>query len=293
MSKKGLPILFVLIGASSYGFLSSVIKIAYTSGWNDQQISVSQMFMGMLLMWVVLLFQPKAWSNPLKGPWIRLSIIGIFGLALCTILYNASLSEMDASLSIVLLFQFTWITVLLDCFMNRRLPKRKQLAAVVFIMGGTLLSVNIFESDWSRFSLWGVICGLGAALAYSLFLFLTGRIQTTMHPIMKSAIMLTASMPILFILYPPSNFFANSGTASLAMWGILLGILGQVIPTLTFNFGIPRIGSSLSATLGSIELPVALISAYFLLGESVQGIQWFGMLLIMAGILTAEQEAAS
>ncbi|WP_127586827.1 EamA family transporter [Paenibacillus koleovorans] len=60
--------------------------------------------------------------------------------------------------------------------------------------------------------------------------------------------------------------------------------LGQVIPTITFNIGIPRIGSSLSAMLASVELPVATVGAWLQLDESIGALQWTGMLLILCGI---------
>ena len=49
---------------------------------------------------------------------------------------------------------------------------------------------------------------------------------------------------------------------------------------MSFNIGIPRIGSTLAAMLGSVELPVAVIAAYLLIGEPVDGLQWVGMGLI-------------
>jgi drug/metabolite transporter (DMT)-like permease len=36
--------------------------------------------------------------------------------------------------------------------------------------------------------------------------------------------------------------------------------------------------------LGSLELPVGLLGALLIVGESVLTVQWFGMMLIMVGI---------
>ncbi|MNI40701.1 EamA-like transporter family protein [compost metagenome] len=68
-------------------------------------------------------------------------------------------------------------------------------------------------------------------------------------------------------------------------------MLGQVIPTVAFNIGIPRIGSSVAAMLGSIELPAAVIAAFFLLGEAVVWIQWLGMGCILVGIVISEKKS--
>ena len=122
--------------------------------------------------------------------------------------------------------------------------------------------------------------GLLSALTYSIFLFFTGQVVSTLPPLMNSAIMLTAAMPVIYILYPPTVFVDENGSM-LMLWGLLLGFLGQVVPTVTFNIGIPRIGSALAAMLGSVELPVAVLLLICLLESRLAGLQWVGMALIL------------
>jgi drug/metabolite transporter (DMT)-like permease len=284
---RWIAMVLILLGAASYGLLSPLIKLAYDAGWNEGEISASQMTMGMVITWVLVLMSRNSWSNPFNGPWIRLSIVGIIGLGMTTILYNTTLAELDASLAIVLLFQFTWMTVVLDSIVNKRWPSRVQMLAVLIVVAGTLFAVNIFAADWSQISVKGIIFGLASGFSYSLFLFLTGRIQHPMDSLMKSAIMLTAAIIPIYLIYPPHPNLVN-GVGSLILWGLLLGVLGQVIPTLFFNIGIPRVGSSVAALLGSMELPVGLLGALFIVGESVLTVQWLGMLLILIGIGVSE-----
>ncbi|TXK79127.1 DMT family transporter [Paenibacillus sp. N3.4] len=236
---------------------------------------------------VVNTFHKKSWVNPFKGPWIKLGLIGIFGLSLTTVFYNLALQQLNASISIILLFQFTWITIAMDCIVKRRAPKKAEGAAIVIIMLGTLLAVNIFEIDWHQMSASGIVYGFLSALTYGLFLFCTGQVVSKLPPLMNSAIMLTAAMPVMYILYPPTVFVGEHG-GSLLLWGLLLGFLGQVVPTVAFNIGIPRVGSTLAAMLGSVELPVAVIAAYLLIGEPVSGLQWVGMGFILGGIIISE-----
>ncbi|WP_281884124.1 DMT family transporter [Paenibacillus sp. YYML68] len=286
--------LLVLGGAASFGLMSTVVKLAYGTGLSGTQVTTSQLTFGALLMWLLIAFVPAARSKPWKGPWLRLCAIGVFGLALSTVLYNEALSVMDASMAIVVLFQFTWITVVMEAIASRTWPKPNRLIAVAVILVGTWLSVNGPSADWSSFSMYGLLCGLGAAVTYALFLFGTGTLKTTMHPFMQAAVMLTSALPFLYILFPPSGLLqTGSSFVQLVVWGIALGLLGQVIPTAAYMTGIPKLGSSLAATLASMELPVAIISAYFLLQETVQGVQWFGMLAILAGIAIAERGASS
>ncbi|MDF2718589.1 MAG: EamA family transporter [Paenibacillus sp.] len=286
-ASRWIAVVLVLLGASSYGLLSPFIKMAYERGFSDVQVSASQITMGTAILWLLVLLNRKSWANPFRHPWIRLSLIGIFGLALTTFFYNNTLSKLDASLSIVLLFQFTWITILMECLYTRTRPSRNQIIAVVFVLAGTMLAVNLSSDNLETIQPFGVLLGLLSACTYSLFLFAAGKVRTTLHASMKSAVMLTASLPVLYIVYPPHTVFSANIEALLG-WGVLLGMLGSVLPTLFFNMGIPKIGSSLSAMLASMELPVALTGAFFILDERVLPSQWIGMMLILLGIVVSE-----
>lgn len=291
---KWFSVLLILIGASSYGLLSPLIKLAFADGFHDGEISSAQTTLGALVMWLLVLVTPSARQNPFKGPWIKLAFIGMVGLALTTIFYNKALSELDASLSIVLLFQFTWITILMECLVRKKWPTAYQYGAVLIVLLGTVLSVNLLGAELSAISLKGILFGLASAVTYSSFLFLTGRVDSPQHPILKSAWMVTASLIPIYVFFPPVFLFEGGmHSAGLWMWGLGLGIVGQVVPTVTFTIGIPRTGASLAAMLGAMELPVAVIGAFLILGEQVTPVQWFGMLLIMGGVLVSELRSAA
>jgi drug/metabolite transporter (DMT)-like permease len=283
-------VLLVLLGATCYGFLSPLIKLAFGMGYTDIQVSVSQITMGTLLLWLGVAVRPKLWSNPFREPWWQLSLVGIFGLVLTTLLLNKSLQLLDASLALIMLFQFTWITMVLDLLVNRRRPSKFQVIAAMVILSGTLCAVGLSKDTLESINPIGIALGFASACTYSLFLFFTGRIQTQLHPLMKSAVMVTAALPIVYILYPPVDVFSE-GTGLLLLWGLILGTLGQMLPLLFFNIGIPRLGSTLSSILASMELPVGMIAAWLILGELISPVQWVGMLLILIGVVIAERKS--
>lgn len=159
----------------------------------------------------------------------------------------------------------------------------------MIVMLGTVLSVNLLGADWSRFSTAGLLFGLASAFTYSLFLFAAGKVESDLHPFLKSAWMLTAGLVFIYLFYPPQLLLSENGNSgSLLLWGLLLGFVGQVVPTVAFIVGIPRTGAALAAMLGAMELPVAVIGAYVLVGEQVSMIQWLGMVLILAGVVVSE-----
>ncbi|TFE19610.1 EamA family transporter [Cohnella luojiensis] len=293
-SKKPLlAISLVLIGATGYGLVAAVFKLAITDGWSVTELTLYQVMSGTSLLWLALGMtrigkRGSSLSNTWQS-WLRLVVIGVIGLSLTTLFYNEALSRLDASLAIVLLFQFTWITILLESIRKRAWPTRPEWLAIVCIAIGTVMAVGLLEQDISRLDGWGVLLGLLSAVTYSLFFFLSGFLSHRLDPIAKSAVMSTASLAFILLLHAPAAF-TISFDGELARWGLLLGFLGTAFPFFCFNYGIPKIGSGLAALLGSMELPAAVIAAFVFLGEPLTLWQGAGIALIIAGIMAAQRK---
>jgi len=57
---------------------------------------------------------------------------------------------------------------------------------------------------------------------------------------------------------------------------------------LLFMQGLPRTGRRVGTILASLELPVSVVAAAYLLGTAVAPIQWAGIALILAGIALSQ-----
>ncbi|GLX68573.1 DMT family transporter [Paenibacillus glycanilyticus] len=284
-------VIMVIIAAACYGMMTPLLKLAYDQDYSFQQITVHQAGMGTALLWLLVAIRRGSWGRhafSLKH-WGMLAVTGIFGLSLTTICYNQTLERLDASFSIVLLFQFMWITIFLESLWNRKWPTKWQWTAIAMAMAGTVLAAGLLQNKLANLNWTGVGLGLASAVSYSLFLFLAGRVAPSYDPVFKSAIMMSFGLLVIAALYGYKSFEDSTDLQwGLIGWGIALGLLGQVIPTVFFNAGIPRIGSGLASMLGAMELPFAVVSAYLILGEPVSLRAVAGILLILGGIVLAE-----
>lgn len=296
------PIVLVLLGAASYGLGTTALKLAIADGWGVKHLTFHQVLFGAVMLWLVLAvtrLNRDRGKSTRKGAstfkhswrvWLLLVMIGVVGLSLTTVFYNEALVRLDASLGIVLLFQFTWITILLESIRKRKWPTRQEWIAVVCIALGTILAVGLLEHDFSQLNGLGIIYGLLSAVTYSLFFFLTGFLPVQLDTLAKSAIMSTISLLFIMILQATGTF-DWSFDLDLLGWGLLLGFLGTAFPFFCFNYGIPKVGSGMAALLGSMELPAAVIAAFILLGEPLSLWQGSGIVLILAGIMAAERKS--
>ncbi|OCG28559.1 multidrug transporter [Gilliamella sp. wkB108] len=279
----------VFLGACSFGVLSSIVKTAYHAGYTLGEVTGVQCFFGMLMLWGLhLIFRTRhktkdsvSNNTPKTKKW-KLCIVGIFP-GLVGICYYQCVQLVPASIAIILLMQYLWISVIIDFVVFKNRPSKLQLLAVIVIIAGSCLAAGIFNNE-IRLNLKGCAFGFLAALMYTLFISTSSKIGNELPKLEKSALMITGACIITFLIFPPLFFFKLNISDQIYQLGLLLALLGTVIPPFLFSVGIPKIGISLSAILSAAELPVAVMSSYFYLKESVYGIQWLGVIIILFAI---------
>lgn len=115
--------LLIVIAASSYGILSTIVKVAMQHGFTSAEAITSQYLFGFFLALILFVTTQRTLPKVSKSGAITLLLAGSF-TAITGIVYGQSLNYLPASLAVVMLFQFTWIGLFMDCFIKKRLPSR-------------------------------------------------------------------------------------------------------------------------------------------------------------------------
>ncbi|HJJ36897.1 MAG TPA: DMT family transporter, partial [Methanocorpusculum sp.] len=238
--------------------------------------------------------QPKPVRNtqPMPKRVILMIIAGIV-MALVTILYFHSFAVfgLPVSLAVILLFQYAWIGVVVECIARRQLPSKGKVIACIVIIIGTILAGGILGADLSLAMMnpIGIVCGVAAACCYAFFVYFSGSIETQMPPLHKS--FLIATVALIFVILFIAVFYGGFGTVAAAFanvealqFSIPLGIFGIAIPVFFLAVGAPKISTGMATILNSAELPLETLLAVVVLGNSVVALQWIGVVLIILGI---------
>lgn len=271
----------VLIGAISYGVLSTIMKLGFKDGFTMQELVGSQYFFGWcILLLMVLLFSRKRLGLKagfsLLGAGITISLTGIF--------YGLAVEQLPASIAVVLLFQFTWIGVILEAIVERTFPSRDKCISIVILIIGTLLAGGVFEPSEGEITTSGILCGLVSAVTFALYIFVSGRVATHVPVINKSLYMLTSALIVVLVVFSPSFIYDGAIPNGLWKFGIPLALLGSIIPVIFFSIGVPRVGSGLATILGAAELPAAVVASVLVLQEDVSALRWVGIIVVLFGI---------
>lgn len=280
--RKYLYPLLVIIAASSYGVVSTIIKLAMNSGFSASEAVTSQFFIGFCIA-VSIYFLTSRTKISFKG--IKMLIFAGILTGLTNIVYGHSLNYLPASLAVVLLFQFTWIGMLISCITKRQLPTRMEFISLLLLVLGTIPAAGLIDVDLTKIPLQGWIWGLAAAFCYSLFLFVNGRATARMNTsgrlvfVSFFAFMMSAAFQSPEIIWNGTLF--NEG---LWIYGLALGLFGMIIPVFLFTIAVPKVGLGMTSILSAIELPIAVMVSVILLSETVSTIQVAGIVIILLGI---------
>jgi drug/metabolite transporter (DMT)-like permease len=283
-------VFLVALGATSYGMLATFVKIAYNEGYTTAEVTTSQFVYGLIGLLLVNLIQRTrnkiAVVKPTQKDTIKLVIAGT-STGLTSLFYYLAVKYIPVSIGIVMLMQTVWMGVLLEWILDKKAPSRQKILAVILVLIGTAFAINIFNINFNdtRFD-WvtGLFYGLLAAVSFTTTMFTANSIATHISAAQRSLLMLIGGAIIVFsfALITQNRPF---DIEIFAKWGIILALFGTIIPPLLLNSGFPHTGIGLGSIVASLELPVSVLMAYFLLNEQVVLIQWLGTLVIISAIV--------
>jgi drug/metabolite transporter (DMT)-like permease len=273
--------LIVFLGGCCYGVLSTVVKLAYSKGFTMSQVTGSQLIIGTLILWLIVLFTKKQILKP--GQIAKMLVSGI-PVGLTGVFYYQSLQTLDASLAIVFLFQFVWIGTLLEWLIGGKVPTSSKIVSIFILLIGTVLSAGLLSGGITGLPMLGLMWGMLSAISFSAFIYISSSVGNELPPVQKSALLSTGGLLTVMALFPPTFVLDLNIVSGIAPYGFFLGLFGVVLPPILFAIGMPRVGVGLGTILAASELPVAVIISAIILAEEVMGIQWVGVVIILGGI---------
>jgi drug/metabolite transporter (DMT)-like permease len=213
-------------------------------------------------------------------------------------LWTLSVALNGAAVATVLVYCSAGFTALMGRWLlKERLDWAKILAVILSLAGCVLVSEALGQAAWHT-NLVGILTGVLSGLGYAVYSMM-GRSasQRGLNPwtTLSYAFGFAALFLLSFNLLPggflpgaaarPSDLFWLGG--SLPGWGILL--LLAIGPTLLgfglYNVSLSHLPSSVANLILTLEPAFTVTIAYLLLDERLSGIQVFGSLMILAGVV--------
>ncbi|MCB7038977.1 EamA family transporter [Eggerthella sinensis] len=279
----------VFLAGASYGAQATTVKVTYAAGFTWPQVVASQALFATLLFAVGLVVLRLRGTRlvPL-APKQALALLAL-GVNTCigTVLYNYALTLLPVSAAITLLFQFTWMGIVVQVIATRRRPHPAEAVAAAVILGGTLLASGLLFDEVGALDPLGVACGLLSAVSCASFMFFSGRVGRGLPPIERGLVVCLGACVLAFALCPD---YVGSGVlqAGIAPYGLMLGLCALFVPVILFGIATPHLAPGLAAIMASSELPCGIALSMAVLGEPVAALQLVGVVAILVGVVVSQ-----
>lgn len=274
--------IFAILASLGFSIKSVLVKLAYSYGTDAETLMLMRVFLSLPFFLTALYFiEGKEGFSINKTDTPYFAFMGIVGIGLPILFAFLSIELIDASISALVVYAYPAVTiVLLSIFMNEKATIRK-IASIFITFLGLIFVLKAWNIQESGINVTGIIYGLLAALFYSVYNLLGQKKIGSVAPIKVVTfcmifVALFFGVAIGLRPYPPS----------IEIWLIALALAfaSTFIPFVCYGYSIKYLGAGKTAILSSMGPVFTVIWAYFILGETLDITQIFGMSLIIVGI---------
>lgn len=283
--------LVTFLGAVLFSTKAIIVKKAFADTRVDALtlLTIRMIFSLPFFAGVAIFASSKKENVRLTGrQWLYISIMGLIGYYISSLLDFLGLQYVSAGLERLILFLYPTFTVLINAFLFRQKIKSIQRLALALTYTGIAVAY-LGELKFNMENpnlLWGSFLIFLCAITYSMYIVGSGRLIPIVGATKFTAYAMLASTLGIFIHFLiRENFHMLESGLGLWSYGITLAIVATVIPSFLISYGMKYIGSNNVAIISGIGPVSTIVQAHFILGEPIFIAQIIGTMLVVAGVL--------
>lgn len=288
-SVRRIAALQVFCGGACYGANATMCKTAFASGFTWQQVVAGQMWCSAALFGLVVAVQAARGRGWQRVGAVRAAQLLALGFLSCvtSILYYFAMSLLPVEVAITLLFQYSWIGLVIQVVETRRAPRPVDVIAAAVILAGTVFASGVWRTGIAGYDPLGLVFGFLSGVSCALFLALSGKVAAPCSDAQRGFLICLGASVLSLAICPD---FIPSGVVfqGMAPFALVMGLFGMLLPVYLFGLGTPHIPAGMATVLASSELPAGLFVSMIALGEPLGPVEWIGVAAILGGVAISQ-----
>ena len=280
---------FIVLSAIGFSSKSILVKMAYADSAQVDAITLMTLRM-MLALPFFLVVSLCSRGSQISGAgiwdWGLLTVLGVIGYYLASLLDLTGLEYISAGLERLILYLYPTIVVVLTALIYRQPVTLATRRALILSYVGILLVFGCTPDAASSDSALGALLVLASAVVFALFLIGSGqlipRFGSRRFTAYSMSVACVATGVHFGVTRPIAQLMVSTNVFRLAL---MLALFSTVAPAFLMNAGIRRVGAGQASVLSSIGPVATLAMAYVLLGETLEPIQVIGSAMVLGGVL--------
>jgi len=214
---------------------------------------------------------------------IHLLIFAVFGLMLCQLTYMKAIEHTNSGTATILQYTGPVMIMVLTCAMEKRLPSKKEVAAIIMALLGTFLLATHGNINTLVITPIGLFWGIMAAVTLVAYTMIPTKLIASYGSTPVTGYgMVVGGIALSFIVKLWEAEFPADIRFYLAFAGIV--IFGTVLAYTMYLYGVTLIGPVKASMIASIEPVAATVFMIVWLKESFHYMDFFGFMCIFTTI---------
>ncbi len=236
---------------------------------------------------LVVLVPYAAWRRVLKptGPLWKYAALGV-NLAVVNVTFYWALDLLGVGPGATIqflgpIFVLVWIAAV------RRVPVRSLIWFAAFAaVAGVAMVTQAWTFESSDFL--GIAAGLAAAATFAIYLLFGEHLADSNDPTQIATWGFIFSAIIWLVVLPPWNFPSGIGASA---WRdlVIIGLIGTAIPFILELTALSMVSSGIVGVVATIEPAVGAVSASILLSQTLEPVQWLGVVVVVAAVASVQR----
>lgn len=274
--------LLTAVSALGFSTLPIFAVTAYQNGANVTTFLAFRFLLAAALLWLYLLIKRAPLPNWRSA--LTLFAMGGVGYTSMSLCYVSAVDggRLSPAFAALLLYTYPAIVTLLTWWFDGVALGRRQAAALVTTSLGVAL-VLVAPGGEALFTATGALLALSAAVIYSVYTYIAGKVTVQTPPVVVTTYVSTAGALVLL------GYGSLSGTlvpTAMPGWLAIAGtaLLATVVAVLCYFAGIERLGAARASMVSTLEPVGTAVLSVALFGDHLAGWQIAGGVLVLGGV---------
>ena len=284
--------LYIIIAVFFWGGSASLAKFLFTTRFDTVILTQTRSSLSFILMALYFAVKDRSVFKIERTDVIKFILAGVIGIAVTNFAYYFTVKEASVTTAIIIQYTAPALVMVYTVAIARvETLNGAKVLALLLSLTGCYLAVSGGDVSAIRLKGWSLVSGATSSLSYAFMLLMSK------HLLKKYSVwtMLTwafgFSTVFWLLVNTPWSIAAKGYTGG--DWGILwsFAIVSILIPHSLFASGLKILDASTVGIVTTLEPVIAIVIAYFTLGESLGLVQVIGAIGVVSAVLLLQLRA--
>jgi len=278
--------MFVVLAVSLWGGSASLAKYLFLTRYDPLIITQTRSSLSFLLLAAYFLVVDRTVFRIRPGELYKFALIGIVGIAITNFTYYFTVKESTVATAILVQNVAPVLVMIYAVAVSREEELNGiKVLSLLFALCGCFFAVSGGSLNEVRLAGWSLLTAPASMLTYAFMLIASKRVLRR-HSVWTTLVWGLGFAALFWLLVNPPWAIAAKGYG-ISDWGVFLGfaVASILLPYIFFAKGLKILEATSAGIITTLEPVIAIIVAWFALGESINAVQICGAAAVVGSVL--------